>query len=130
MRDVTVRPVRVQIAHTLGLAALTLLVASAGSVGSATTRVAHHDGARDTEMHQAASPNAATPASEHPLSSCLAGSWVHAWEEDTSGPTVYRPAGYPFGPSRGREGYEFQAGGILIFHGFGPADGSLTSIGS
>lgn len=81
-------------------------------------------------MHQAASPNAATLASGHPLSSCLAGSWVHAWEENTPGPTVYRLAEYPFGPSRGREGYEFQAGGILIFHGFGPADGSLTSIGS
>ena len=79
--------------------------------------------------HQTESPNLATPVSETLLSGCLIGSWLHSWEEDTPEEIVFRPADYAFGPSRGRDGYEFQTGGILVYHGFGPADEPLTSTG-
>ena len=121
---------RIQPEHMLGIAALTLLITSAGGVATATASSSLHDAGRRAGAHQAESPNVATPTGENPLSRCLIGSWLHAWEEDTPEMIVYRPADYPFGPSRGRDGYEFQAGGALVYHGFGPADGPLTSPGA
>lgn len=32
--------------------------------------------------------------------------WVHSREEDTEYETVYRPSGFPFPPTRGREAFE------------------------
>jgi hypothetical protein len=43
----------------------------------------------------------------------LAQAWVHSHEEDTATTTVYRPAGFPFPPSRGRKGFHLQPGGTL-----------------
>jgi hypothetical protein len=115
--------------RVLGIAALALILTGAGVAGNAAAGSFLHDAARGTEVHQAESPNLATPASETLLSGCVIGSWIHSWEEDTAETIVFRPADYPFGPSRGRDGYEFQTGGILVYHGFGPADEPLTSTG-
>ncbi|MFG2226315.1 hypothetical protein [Streptomyces sp. NPDC048644] len=48
--------------------------------------------------------------------------WTHSYEEDTEGVTVYRPAGYPFPPARGRRGMEIVADGTYIDHVIGGAD--------
>lgn len=48
--------------------------------------------------------------------------WTHSYEEDQSGRKVYRPAGYDFPPSRGREGFEIRKDGIYIRHAIGRAD--------
>jgi hypothetical protein len=115
--------------RVLLIAALVLLIGSTSNQGVAAASSSMHDAGRSTGTHHAASPDVATPVQEHPLSSCVIGSWLHSWEEDTPGIIVYRPADYPFGPSRGRDGYEFLADGELFYHGFGPADGPLTSSG-
>jgi hypothetical protein len=52
--------------------------------------------------------------------------WVHAREEDRGELRVYRPAGYAFRPSRGRDGFELHRDGTLIRHLIGPADGTRT----
>jgi hypothetical protein len=61
--------------------------------------------------------------SDRDLEACLLGTWTHAYEEDTHQAVVYRPASDRLPPSRGREGFEFRAGGVLIYHGIAPADG-------
>lgn len=131
MRNVTVRTAAGQARFRclLGIAAFALLITSPGDVGSAATHALKHDARLRDALHQAESPTLATPVSETLLSGCLIGSWIHAWEEDTGETIIFRPADYPLGPSRGREGYEFQTGGILVYHGFGPADAPLTSVG-
>jgi hypothetical protein len=53
---------------------------------------------------------------------CLFNSWGHSREEDADGLTVYRPAGYKFPLSRGRDGLEFRSDGTVIFSGPGPDD--------
>lgn len=113
----------------LGIAALAVSLTSAGIAGSAAARPNPHDAGNRGLLHQAESPNIATPVSETLLSGCVIGSWLHSWEEDTAETIVFRPAEYPFAQSRGRDGYEFQTGGILVYHGFGPADEPLTSTG-
>lgn len=113
----------------LGVAALALIIAVGVGAEHATASVQDHHAGRPVNTHQAASPGLATPVSETLLSGCVIGSWLHSWEEDTAELIVFRPADYPFGPSRGRDGYEFQTGGILIYHGFGPADAPLTATG-
>ena len=115
--------------HVLGVTALALIITGVGGVRNAAASSYDHHAGRWLNAHQAESPNLATPVSETLLSGCLIGSWMHAWEEDTAEVIVYRPADYAFGPSRGRDGYEFQSGGILVYHGFGPADEPLTSVG-
>lgn len=115
--------------QALGIAALALSITSAGLAGSAAPSHSTHDAGSRSFLHQADSPNIATPVSETLLSGCLIGSWLHSWEEDTPEVIVFRPADYAFGPSRGRDGYEFRTGGILMYHGFGPADEPLTSTG-
>ncbi|MEU6375574.1 hypothetical protein [Streptomyces sp. NPDC046909] len=52
----------------------------------------------------------------------LIGSWVHAYEEDSPGVTVYRPAGYPLPPARGRRGLEFAADGTFTERPLGRGD--------
>ena len=133
MRIVTDRAaterVQFQRLRVMGVAALALIVTGAGVAGNAAAGSFPYDAARGIAVHQAESPGLATPVSETLLSGCLIGSWIHSWEEDTAETIVFRPADYPFGPSRGRDGYEFQTGGILVYHGFGPADEPLTSVG-
>lgn len=64
----------------------------------------------------------ATPASRD-LTVCLLRGWLHSHEEDSQETVVYRPDDYPFPPSRGRVGFEFLAGGYLIYQAIAPADG-------
>jgi len=57
-------------------------------------------------------------------------SWLHAHEEDTPGKTVFRPSTYALRPSRGRNGYEFLAGGRVIRLGHGPTDRRTSAQGT
>jgi hypothetical protein len=54
--------------------------------------------------------------------------WVHSNEEydATQRYRTYRPATYPFPPSRGRDGFEIREKGILISHPIAPTDGSIS----
>ena len=63
------------------------------------------------------------------LPTCILRHWVHSHEEDTADVQVYRPVSYNFPPSRGRRGFEFRAGGELIYYRIAPADGTLEAIG-
>jgi hypothetical protein len=60
----------------------------------------------------------------------LAQAWVHSHEEDTATTTVYRPAKFPFPPSRGRKGFHLQPGGTLTAKKPGPADKTVTAAGT
>jgi hypothetical protein len=60
----------------------------------------------------------------------VAQSWLHSHEEDTATTTVYRPAGFPFPPSRGRRGFHLQPGGILAARNPGPTDQPVTTAGT
>jgi hypothetical protein len=63
------------------------------------------------------------------LPTCILRHWVHSHEEDTADVKVYRPMSYNFPPSRGRRGFEFRAGGELVYYGIAPADGTLAAVG-
>jgi hypothetical protein len=52
----------------------------------------------------------------------LIGAWVHSYEEDSPGVRVYRPAGYPLPPARGRRGLEFAADGTFTDRPIGRGD--------
>lgn len=69
-----------------------------------------------------AQADAAATAESLPLAQCIQKKWWHSMEEDTDEVVVYRPEGYPFPPARGRIGFEFLAGGYLVYYGIGPAD--------
>jgi hypothetical protein len=56
--------------------------------------------------------------------------WVHSHEEDTGDQQVFRPSGYPLGPSRGRRSFELKANGHYVDHGIGPTDRRVTSEGT
>lgn len=58
--------------------------------------------------------------------SCLFQYWVHSFEEDTEGVTVYRPADYAFPPARGRRGMELAADGTFVDHPVGRGDAPDT----
>jgi hypothetical protein len=62
--------------------------------------------------------------------SLLTQAWVHSHEEDTATTTVYRPATFPFPPSRGRKGFHLQPGGSMTERGPGPTDQTVTSAGT
>jgi hypothetical protein len=49
--------------------------------------------------------------------------WIHSREEDADGLEVFRPEGFAFPPSFGRDGFEMQADGTFIQDDIGPADG-------
>jgi hypothetical protein len=59
--------------------------------------------------------------------------WIHSREEDAGGLEVYRPDGFPFPPSFGRDGFEmFQDGdqdGRFVQDDVGPADGIVQTEG-
>ena len=60
----------------------------------------------------------------------LAKAWLHCHEEDTPTSTVYRPAGFPFRPSRGRKGFHLRPDGTLTFRQPGAADQTETADGT
>lgn len=60
----------------------------------------------------------------------VAQAWVHSHEEDTATTTVYRPAQFPFPPSRGRKGFHLQPGGNLIARKPGPTDQTVKVEGT
>jgi hypothetical protein len=60
----------------------------------------------------------------------LHGEWVHAREEDTATEQVYRPAGFPLPPSRGRTGMEFNVDGTFKRIGIGATDISSVKQGA
>ncbi|MHC4972399.1 MAG: hypothetical protein ACYTG3_08700 [Planctomycetota bacterium] len=49
--------------------------------------------------------------------------WVHSHEEDTERERVYRPATFPFPPSRGRTGFDLKPDNRCAGFGIAPADG-------
>jgi hypothetical protein len=53
---------------------------------------------------------------------CLTRLWGHSREEDGDGITVYRPQGFAFPLTRGRDFIEFRADGTAQFYGAGPDD--------
>jgi hypothetical protein len=60
----------------------------------------------------------------------LAGSWVHAHEEDQNGESVYRPASFELPPSRGRDAFELRADGTLLSRHPGPVDAPVEEEGT
>jgi hypothetical protein len=62
-------------------------------------------------------------------SDVLHGYWVHSHEEDTPTEMVFRPARYPFPPSRGRQGFELRPDGSYVETGPGPADKPQSAVG-
>ncbi len=55
--------------------------------------------------------------------------WIHSREEDTATETVYRPAGFPLPPSRGRPGLKFDRDGTFKRIGIGATDISQVKEG-
>jgi len=55
--------------------------------------------------------------------------WTHSHEEDAADATVFRPADYPFPPSRGRVSYELAPDGTLLEAGIGPTDRPTSEVG-
>src|SRR4051794_13969885 len=51
--------------------------------------------------------------------------WIHSREEDSDGIEVYRPEGFPFPPSFGRDGFEMHRDGRFVQDDIGPADGTV-----
>ena len=56
--------------------------------------------------------------------------WIHSHEEDGPHEMVFRPDGFRFPPSRGREGFELRSDGSLTEIGIAPTDGAQTSQGT
>jgi hypothetical protein len=55
--------------------------------------------------------------------------WIHSREEDTGDIEVYRPEGFAFPPSFGRDGFEMRKDGQFIQDDIGPADGVVQVLG-
>jgi hypothetical protein len=58
------------------------------------------------------------------------GHWVHSHEEDTGDELVFRPASYPFPPSRGRRSLQLRPDGTYLERAPGPVDVPVESEGS
>ena len=56
--------------------------------------------------------------------------WIHSHEEDSATETVYRPAEFPFPPSRGRKAVELREDGTYSQGRPGPVDRKLESGGT
>ncbi len=56
------------------------------------------------------------------------GSWIHSHEEDFNGRQVYRRPSFAFPPSRGREQFDLQPEGVLLYYGIAPNDGTATPV--
>jgi hypothetical protein len=48
--------------------------------------------------------------------------WMHSFEEDSGGVTVFRPSEYEFPPARGRAGIEFRPDGTFTDWSVGRGD--------
>jgi lipocalin-like protein len=57
-----------------------------------------------------------------PGPAALHGRWVHSHEEDAGGEQVFRPASFPFPPSRGRRTFELRGDGSYAGTVPGPTD--------
>lgn len=55
--------------------------------------------------------------------------WTHVREDDEGTVQVYRPAGYPLPPARGREGIAFRRSGDVTLYRIAPTDGTTTLAG-
>jgi hypothetical protein len=60
----------------------------------------------------------------------VVGRWIHSHEEDTDEEMVYRPASYPFPPSRGRTSFELRPDGSYVELSPGPVDVPVESQGT
>jgi hypothetical protein len=76
------------------------------------------------------SPNGCLSKVEPSKLECLFKSWGHSREEDVDDLTVYRPAGFKFPLSRGRDGMEVRPDGTILHVGPGPDDRSRGVTGS
>lgn len=56
--------------------------------------------------------------------------WVHSHEEDTEAEIVFRPATFPFPPSRGRASLDLRPDGTAIESRPGPTDRRLERTGT
>lgn len=56
--------------------------------------------------------------------------WLHSHEEDSGGTVVYRPASFPFPPSRGRRQLIPLGDGRLVGHVPGPDDRPSDQVGA
>jgi hypothetical protein len=56
--------------------------------------------------------------------------WVHSHEEDTESGMVFRPASFPFPPSRGRTAFTLKPDGSLVEIGIGSTDRRQESQGT
>jgi len=68
--------------------------------------------------------------SDQNQASLLANHWIHSHEEDTAGLKVFRPASFPFPPSRGRHEYNLQRDGTMATVGPGPTDKRVSGTGT
>lgn len=73
---------------------------------------------------------AGCPKQSQSIPEGLYGAWVHSHEEDTAEARVFRPHGYDFPPSRGREGFEVKANGQFIHYAIAPTDGTVSREGT
>jgi hypothetical protein len=55
--------------------------------------------------------------------------WVHSREDDADGLEVFRPEGFEFPPSFGRDGFEMHENGEFVQEDVGPADGIVRVAG-
>jgi hypothetical protein len=69
------------------------------------------------------------PIDKTTLPSTVFRRWIHSREEDITGVEVYRPEGFRFPPSFGRDAFEIRADGRFTQIDVGPADGTVTSAG-
>ncbi len=56
--------------------------------------------------------------------------WIHSHEEDTETESIYRPAGFPLPPARGRAGIELNPDKSCRSVGIAAGDGSRVSEGT
>ncbi len=60
----------------------------------------------------------------------LHGRWTHSFEEDSGDEMVFRPAGHPLPPARGRTSIELRPDGTYVESAPGPVDVPGESSGS
>ena len=56
--------------------------------------------------------------------------WLHSHEEDSASAMVFRPASFPFPPSRGRAGFELKPNQEYVDIGIAAADGPRETAGT
>jgi hypothetical protein len=90
-------------------------------------RVRYSEPATSTQFNQVTIlPDGVTVPVEEPsavLPAPMFGHWKHSREEDSGKVEIYRPEGFSFPPSFGRDGFEMKKDGGFIQDDLGPADG-------